>query len=224
MHIKDVFLQTPMYKSMLEGTRREWTDDHGLFTGAYDAIIKLNNSDSICTHYNKVIQMAVDEQYDTVILMHDDVSIQDSDLTVKLFEAFQDNDVVGLAGAKQVSISQPALWHLMSKQEDWSGAVAHKSPEGKVFMTNFGPMPDRCVLLDGVFLAIKVESLKDGVRFDENLKFHHYDLDFSLTCNENKLKLTTWPVWAVHDSGGLTTMSQQFTDSEKYFLDKWQKN
>ena len=223
-HTKDTFLQTPMYKSMLCGIRREWTDGHGIFTGKYDAIIKLNNSEPLWMHYNKVIEMAIDQRYDTVILLHDDVSIEDINLTGKLTDAFQDNDVVGLAGAKQASISKPALWHLMSKQEDWSGAVAHKSPDDTVFMTSFGSMPARCVLLDGVFLAINVKSLKDGVRFDENLKFHHYDLDWCLTCNENKLKLTTWPIWAVHDSGGLSDMSQEFIDSEKYFLDKWQKN
>ena len=84
----------------------------------------------------------------------------------KLEEAFKEYDIVGLAGAKQAEIKQPALWHLMSNQQDWSGAVAHPANDKQIFMTNFGPTPQRCLILDGLFLAIKVSSLKPEVRFD----------------------------------------------------------
>lgn len=223
-HNASQFEQTPLHKSILNNLAVERTESTLLYTGKIDAVIRTNNKQSICKHYNKVLQLAVSEEYDIAILMHDDVSMEDSDLIGKISKALESNDVVGLAGAQQIQLKKPALWHVMSNNDNWSGAVAHKTNDNRVFMTNFGPTPARCVLLDGVFLAIKVKSITDDIRFDENLKFHHYDLDFSLNCNKHKLKLTTWPIWAVHDSGGLNEVSQEFLESEKYFLDKWQKS
>ena len=114
----------------------------------------------------------------------------------------------------------------MSESFDWSGMVAHPANEKQIFMTNFGPSPERCLIMDGLFLAVKVSSLTDEVRFDENLPAiaHHYDLDFCLTANKHKLKLTTWPIWVVHKSPGLQNRDKSFDESEKYFIDKWRKN
>mgnify|MGYP003651850559 CR=1 FL=1 len=226
-HDRENFEKTPTYKSMLNGFLHGNGKDHDFYESMdLDAVIKTNNKENIGKHYNKVLNMAVDEEYDCAILMHDDVQIDDYSWTYKLREAFREYDVVGLAGAKQVEIKQPALWHLMAKQQDWSGAVAHPVNGDQIFMTNFGPMPQRCLVLDGLFLAVKVSSLVDEVRFDENLPAiaHHYDIDFCLTCNKHTLKLTTWPIWAIHKSPGLQDRGQDFTDSEKYFLDKWTEN
>ena len=226
MHYKSCFDETPTYKTMLDGFAAEERDEHILYTGAYtNCSVKKNNKENIGKHYNKVLDMAVTEGYDTAILMHDDVQVDDFAWPDKLEEAFKEYDVVGLAGAKQVEIKQPALWHLMSKQEDWSGAVAHPANDKQIFMTNFGPTPARCLVLDGLFLAVKVSSLTPEIRFDENIPgiAHHYDIDFSLNANKHKLKLTTWPIWAIHKSPGLDRPDPQFAHSEKYFLDKWVK-
>jgi GT2 family glycosyltransferase len=209
---------------MFHGLNGEDRSDHILYTCQdIDVVVRKQNKENIGKHYNKVIDMAVRESYDWVILMHDDVSVEDKYLETKLKKAFVNYDVVGLAGAKHIELKQPALWHLMSKEEDWSGAVAHPSGNHQVFVTNFGNTPDRCLVLDGLFLAINVSSLKPEVRFDENLPAiaHHYDLDFCLTCNKHKLKLVTWPIWVVHKSCGLDKPDQMFFDSERYFLDKW---
>lgn len=222
-HDIDRFQNSELYTSMLSSLTLERTDTAALYTGDIDAAIKINNTEHISKHYNKVLEMGIDMKYDCIILMHDDVSIEDKFLNIKLQSAFQNHDVVGLAGARQVELKQPALWHLMSKQEDWTGAVAHPASPDQVFMTNFGPTPQRCLVLDGLFLAIKVSSLTDGIRFDENIPgiAHHYDIDFSLTCNSHTLKLTTWPIWAVHRSPGLEERGNDFVESEKYFLNKW---
>ena len=224
-HNRKNFEKTPTYKSMLYGFLHGDGKDHEFYESMYvDAVVKTNNKENIGKHYNKVLKMAVQEKYDTVILMHDDVQVDDFAWPDKLQEAFEEYDVVGLAGAKQVEIKQPALWHLMSKQEDWSGAVAHPANDKQIFVTNFGPTPQRCLVLDGLFLAVKVNSLTPDIKFDENLPAiaHHYDLDFCLQANKHKLKLTTWPIWAIHRSPGLEHPAQDFVDSEKYFLDKWQ--
>tara|TARA_Y100000310_G_scaffold197205_1_gene197297 strand:- start:6527 stop:7234 length:708 start_codon:yes stop_codon:yes gene_type:complete len=225
-HNRKKFEETPTYKSMLNGFLHGGGKDHEFYeSGDLDAVIKTNNKENISKHYNSVIRMAISEKYDCVILMHDDVSMEDKYLETKLKKAFVNYDVVGLAGAKKLEIKEPALWHLMSRPEDWSGAVAHPSGNHQVSMTSFGSTPERCLVLDGVFLAINVKSLTPEIRFDEKLPAiaHHYDIDFCLNANEHKLKLVTWPIWAVHKSPGLQEPGQDFIESQKYFLKKWLK-
>ncbi len=223
-HDREGFEKTPTYKTMLNDFAISEGENHTFYEGAYTyAVVKTNNKENIGKHYNKVLEMAVTEKYDTVILMHDDIQMDDWGWPDKLEEAFKEYDVVGLAGAKQAEIKQPALWHLMSKQEDWSGAVAHPCNDKQIFMTNFGPTPQRCLIMDGLFLAIKVSSLKPEIRFDEDIPAiaHHYDIDFCLQANKHKLKLTTWPIWVVHKSPGLAGADEQFEASQKYFINKW---
>lgn len=188
------------------------------------AVVRYNNNESLGKHYNKVIQMAVEEKYDYVILMHDDVSVEDSCLLDKIETGLGEYDILGLAGSTQTQIKSPALWHLMSTPDQWSGAVAHPAGKDQVSMTSFGATPQRCLILDGLFLAIKVSSLTGDVRFDTQFKFHHYDIDFCLTANKNGLKLTTYPIWVVHESPGLEQPGTEFYDSEKRFLNKWAKS
>jgi GT2 family glycosyltransferase len=230
------FEKTPAYTTMLKGCGQSSQKQYEFYESTtVNAVIKTKNKENIGKHYNKVIQLGISENYDCIVLMHDDVSMEDAFLDQKLERAFTSYDIVGLAGARHVEIKSPALWHLMSERKFHTGCVAHPYEDvgmvthrhhGGVIMTVFGPTPRRCLVLDGVFLAIKVSSLTDEVRFDENIPSiaHHYDLDFCLTANKNKLKLTSWPIWAVHQSPGLDTPSEQFDVSEKYFIDKWKTN
>ena len=226
-HDKNGFEKTPTYQSMFPELKGEDREDHILYA-CYDmdGVVRKNNKENIGKHYNKILDMAVKEKYDAVVLMHDDIQMDDYGWPNKLEEAFKEYDIVGLAGAKQMEVKQPALWHLMSKQEDWSGAVAHPANDKQIFMTNFGPTPQRCLVLDGLFLAIKVSSLKPEVRFDEDIPAiaHHYDIDFCLQANKHKLKLTTWPIWVIHKSPGLSEQDKTFSKSEKYFIDKWTRS
>ena len=223
---QDEFLETPTAKSVLKNTTREHTDnDYVMFSGEVDAVVKSLNKENIGKHYNSVLELGVKENYDSVLLVHDDIRVEDVNWIKKLKKAHEDNDVVGLAGAKDIRIDEPALWHIMSNPETWSGSVAHPHPEGGTFVTAFGAAPRRCAVLDGLFLSIKVSSITDDIRFDENIPSiaHHYDIDFCLTANKHKLKLTTWPIWSTHESPGLEKQTDEFKTSQKYFLDKWQK-
>ena len=223
-HDRENFEKTPTYKSMLYGFLHGSGSDHEFYESMdLDGVIKISNNDNIGKHYNKVLNMAVNEGYDCVVLMHDDVQVDDHRWSEKVQEAFKDYDVVGLAGAKNIQIKEPALWHLMSDQSQWSGAVAHPTNVDQIHVTSFGPTPSRCLVLDGLFLAVKVSSITDNIRFDENIPAiaHHYDVDFCLQANKHKLKLTTWPIWAIHRSCGLEERTDEFMTSQKYFLDKW---
>ena len=227
-HNRIEFEKTSLYNTVLKDLECEYTDTTALYTGDIDAVIKLKNKENIGKFYNRTIELAISENYDCLILMHDDVSVEDKFLVKKLTKAFEAGfDIVGVAGARDAKIQRPALWHLMSGQEHWSGAVAHPHQEGGVHITAFGPTPRRCVIMDGVFLAINVNSISTygghEVRFDENIPAiaHMYDIDFCLNANKHKLKLTTWPIWLVHNSPGLMSQDKEFLDAEKYFLNKW---
>lgn len=220
------FKTTPLYTSLLKDLEEDCNDKYSFFEGDdIYSIIALQNKEQIGKQYNKFIDMAVQEKYDCVILMHDDVSVEDRFLEEKIATAFKEYDIVGLAGAKNIQIKEPALWHLMSNMEAWTGAVAHPEGATQIKSTFFGPTPARALVLDGLFLAIKVSSITDDIRFDEDIPgiAHHYDIDFCLNANKHKLKLTTWPIWCVHQSPGLSKFSDEFMKSQEYFINKWER-
>lgn len=178
-----------------------------------------NNTDGLSSVYNR--WLIHDRFRDFIILfVHDDVNIQDTFLEEKLNEAIEQYDVVGLAGGKEITLSSPALWHLMSKQ--LFGSVAHLFPDHLIRMSSFGPTPARCLLIDGLFIAVNTEKILDsGVKFDENFNFHFYDLDFSLAANRAKLKIGTWPIWVIHSGLGDSFRSKEWKECETKFLSKW---
>jgi hypothetical protein len=187
-----------------------------------------NNSLPLAQVYNKHI---IEENADKILVFcHDDIVIEDLFLTDKLNEGLEQFDILGLAGnTGPVNIQEPCLWHLMGHGH--SGAVGHFSGDSKQpskrFMTSFGPMPERVVLLDGVFLAINTAKvLESGLKFDENNPsgFHFYDLNFSLDANALQLKLGTWPIWITHQSHGLSEVSSDWEAGQKYFMEKYSKS
>ena len=186
--------------------------------------VELNNTKSLASVYNKHI---TDENKDKILVfVHDDALIEDLFLTEKLNEAIQEFDIVGVAGIKpNITLKEPALWHLMGNKEQYSGAVAHFLPNEntKRFMTNFGLTPERTILLDGVFLAVNVENIiKTELKFDETnpARFHFYDLDFCLSANRLGIKYGTWPIWLTHKSYGLTKPDPEFMEGQSWFLQK----
>ena len=115
-----------------------------------------------------------------IIFLHDDVLIEDLFWEEKLNIAFEKYDIVGLAGSKKADLTRPPAWHLMSDRQDHCGEVAH-SHEKKVWTTCFGPTDSRVLVMDGLFIAVKVKKLLDtNTRFDQRFDFHHYDITFCL--------------------------------------------
>ena len=188
-----------------------------------------DNTSPLHTVYNRFFQ----EKYRDycVVFIHDDVELNIMATVYELHRSMVDNDIVGVAGATKISnFAAPALWHLMAGSGNLSGAVAHGTDKSMnhAFMTSFGVYPQRCLLLDGVFLAVKISSvLKSDARFDESnpAVAHFYDLDFCLSANDNKLKMTTWPIYITHRSHGLESLDDsQWNAAQKWFFTKWIKN
>jgi len=185
-----------------------------------DLIVWTENTDSLSVQYNKAKKYY--EQYDAIIFLHDDVFITDAFLIEKLQVAFAQFDVVGLAGGADISLKSYGLWHMMCDPKTFSGAVSHFDNSGKEFVTAFGPFGKRCLLMDGLFLAVNPKTTKN-VNWDENVMFHHYDLLFCLEANKLKLKLGTAPIYVTHESPGLKGFSEEFKKSDAYFKEYFNK-
>jgi len=195
--------------------------------GDFELAMTSSNREGLPKLYNSYITPDIVSEFDCLLFVHDDVFIDDLKCFAKIEEQFKNNiDVVGLAGATTAKLQLPALWHLMSEQKNWTGAVAHPHDDKTIRVTSFGPVPQRCLIMDGLFLACKPNSLMHkSVRFDEGFDFHHYDIDFCLTCNASGLKMSTCNINVIHQSPGLLdSNSETYRRSERKFADKYVKN
>jgi len=182
-----------------------------------------NTTKGLGQFYNECIDNSLD--YDYLVLVHDDVDIINSDLLYQLKSGHAHFDILGVAGCVNPKIQEKNLWHWMGggmESGNLKGFAGHPSVGNSFYVSSFGPTKHRVVLLDGVFLSINLKKLKKtSVRFDDIFMFHHYDLDFCLTCNQNKLKLGVWPILINHQSPGLREFDEAFETSNKKFINKW---
>lgn len=190
-------------------------------------VINANNKTGLSKAYNK--QLVPDNliKHDIVLFVHDDVYIDDLKLKGKLYAAINNlkYDIVGLAGASQIEIKKPCLWHKMSERKNWSGAVSHTLNEEKVQVSSFGPWPQRCLVMDGLFLAVNLQRvLEVGWKFNEKYMYHHYDMASCIDANNKKLKMGTYPIWVTHASPGLKNIKDpMFLKSQKTFYSEYRK-
>lgn len=205
---KEFWATTPLGQCLFNGVKNQ----------IHSHIINYNNTTGLPLLYNEVLKIS--DYHDKICLfVHHDVSIEDAFLTEKLNEAIQQFDIVGLAGGGQVEIKSPALWHLMTERRTWSGSVAHKFPDGSINTVNFGPAPRRCLIMDGLFLALNTEKIvAKGLWFDPNYSFHHYDIQLGLDANGLGLKCGTCPIWVVHSGLGDSYQTEAWRESEEHFL------
>ena len=173
--------------------------------------------------YNRYLTPKYKKKYDIVVFAHDDVYIDDLKLRGKLYGGLKQFDIVGLAGCLNPVIKAPAMWHLMSEPKDYRGFVghAHKQDVNLIHMSAYGPSPSRVMLVDGLFMAVNLETvLNTDWKFNENFSFHHYDLAASLDANYMKLKLGVIPIHAIHASMGLHNYhDKEFQQSQSKFLE-----
>jgi hypothetical protein len=166
-----------------------------------------NNTRGLSSIYNIAIEEAK-QRPAILVFIHDDVWLNDFFWTERVRESLTQFDVVGLAGNLRRVPRQPA-WAFATPDLQWdehkylSGTVGH----GKGFPCNiastFGPSRQECKLLDGLLLIADSEVLaKSGLCFDEQFKFHFYDMDFCRQAELKRLRMGTWPLSVVHESGG----------------------
>ena len=191
--------------------------------GKHDASIAFGNRRGLPDVYNARIEAAEADRM--LVFVHDDVWLPDFFLHEHLSAALDAFDVVGVAGCTTRQPKQ-AGWAFLDGTfrpiagRDSSGAIAHgKNPFGAI--SYFGPSPQACQLLDGVFLAARAGRLREaGVRFDPRYRFHFYDIDFCRTARERGLRVGTWPISLVHQSeGGFDTPDWHAAYAD--YLAKW---
>lgn len=183
----------------------------------------INNDVGLPEAYNKKIENHINDGYNYMIFLHDDIWIYDTFIFEKLEEAFKKYDIVGLAGSSEFDITKnPICWH-NSSRTTWRGFVEHPQEFPTATMNSFGPQ-GACVVLDGLFLAVKTSKLREGLRFDEDFKFDFYDSALCLDAQLNyNCKLGTAPIHVKHDSHGEGIRKQSYADAQKLFFKKYSK-
>lgn len=185
-----------------------------------------NTTKGLSQFYNECINRyknSNDIKY--LIFCHDDVQIINGDFIEQTKKGLEVYDVIGVAGCINPKIIEKNLWHWMTDKSNYRGFAGHPydiSNKNSFYVTSFGPTPARVAIIDGVYMAVNLSKLsKTDVKFDEQFTFHHYDIDFSLQCNKNSLKIGVWPILINHQSPGLHQFNETWNDSNEKFIKKW---
>lgn len=187
----------------------------------YELKVVHSNIEPLPVVYNREIRNAIADGVDWLFLIHDDVVLLSDPIRGCELGLDRGYDLIGVAGTSKISLTSPALWHLMSSRGHLHGMVYHDIGDQR-FPTMFGRHPHQAVMIDGVFMALGPNVLSSNVRFDENIPsgFHFYDLDFSLSCHLQGLKVGVESILIAHQSGGLKEFTPEWTAGEEYFLKK----
>lgn len=176
--------------------------------------------------YNEAIRDAASRPA-ILIFLHDDVHLCDFFWAMHVISGLRVFDVIGLAGNKRRVPRQPS-WYYADERftrdapENLSGIVGHGSgfPPGNI--SYYGPPGQQVKLLDGLFLAVHSDTLRARhVEFDERFDFHFYDMDFCRAAEVKGLRLGTWTVSVIHESGG-NFASESWRAAYGRYLEKWQ--
>lgn len=213
----------PFFVSCTRGSKEETDLYHSLRKLGADRFHFFEDNRSGLSHcYNSVLdeKLAGDG---VIIFVHDDVVLGDLYIREKLAGAFDELGyaIAGLAGTSDFKISpylNPTTW-MQPPLEACSGAVEHQPAGQPASMEAYGPVPKRCVVLDGLFLAVDLKKL-GSLRFDEQFPFHFYDLDFCLTAHRAGLALGTVNIYVTHRSHG-NRRSDEFKKAQGRFHAKW---
>lgn len=188
------------------------------------AQIFFQNGRGLGACYNQAIDETANEE-EILVFVHDDVTIADFFWVDKLTLGLGKFDVVGLAGNKRRVARQPA-WAFIDDRFTWddrsnlSGIVGH----GDGFpcaIDVFGDVMQPLKLMDGVLLAMRKRTLtRNGVRFDEQFRFHFYDMDICRQFEEKNVSMGAAPLGIIHASGGAFGSAEWRAGYETY-LQKW---
>lgn len=189
-----------------------------------DIILFPENEKSLPELYNIGIDYAIANDFDALIMVHDDVKILENPIPA-LERLLPEYGLIGVAGTSKVELTSPALWHIMGGGFDSGnlhGAVYHEYDGKERQISKFGPYPHRVVMIDGVFMAMSREAFtKVRFREDNPAKFHFYDLSLSLDCVANGIKVGVGNILINHASPGLREFTPEWRAGEQWFLNTY---
>lgn len=214
------FSERPIYKSLHR--QHDMLDLFSKYSFTYKVVY--DNKRGLSEIYNEFLYNP-EHREDILLFVHDDVELVDVFMVDRLIAS--PYTVTGLAGTKQANLTCKPAWHLMSAQSEWVGEVAHsKYDEEKknhlIWTTRFGPTQSRALLIDGLFIAVDVKTaIKQEVKFDNDFKFHHYDMAFCLDCNHKKVKVGVMPINVIHHGLGDSMNTPEWVESAVNFTRKY---
>jgi hypothetical protein len=204
----------------------------------YRSCIFFENSKGLSEIYNFFIEQRLSLEYNSgvtdeiLVFIHDDVWIDDANVGQHLVDSLKEFDVVGVLGSVDRAAGQ-ANWaylpvpiklngfELLSNPNmgGVSGSISGGvNPCGDILY--YGPWKRECELLDGVFLAVRKQTLSQtSLRFDPCFDFHFYDLDFCRAARTHGLRLGTWPISLTHQSVG--AVGEDWLLAHSAYLSKW---
>lgn len=186
--------------------------------------IFFENSRGLGACYNEAVD-EIDNPEEILVFIHDDVTLADFFWVDKLLLGLQKFDVIGLAGNKRRVARQPA-WAFIDENFTWdarenlSGIVGH----GDGFpcsLSVYGEVWQPLKLMDGVLIATRKKTLTaHGVRFDEQFRFHFYDMDLCRQLEAKNVSMGTAPLGVIHASGGAFG-GPDWRQGYQTYLEKW---
>ena len=166
-----------------------------------------NNRMGLGQRYNHAIEDARGRPA-ALVFVHDDVWLGEKRWSAAVLKGLQAFDVIGVAGNRRRLAKQPA-WAFIDQQLSWdepanlSGKVGRGKGDAPCGINDYGASSQSVKLLDGLLLAADSRVLLENeVRFDPVFQFHFYDMDFCRSCERKDLRMGTWPISVVHESGG----------------------
>jgi hypothetical protein len=175
-----------------------------------------DNKRGLSECYNEILKDPKNQDK-MVLFVHDDVVLEDIFLYEKLMNT--PYSITGLAGTKSFNKKvDKTAWHLCAtSKEDFVGEVAHIK-DNQIWTTVFGRTQSRALIVDGLFIACKVNDLvQKDLYFNEEFSFHHYDMTFCLNANEKKVSVGVLPIRVIHYGLGDSMLTAQWEESNKKF-------
>lgn len=183
------------------------------------------NSLGLPVIYNRAIEASKSSPA-ILVFVHDDVHLCDFFWPDRIFDSLDQFQLVGLAGNKRRVPNQPS-WAFIDAKLTWdspenlSGVVGHGQGFPPANLSNFGAPCQEVKMLDGLMLIARSETLVEGgLRFDEDFAFDFYDLDMCRQAEIKGIKMGTWSISVVHESGGNFGSPPWCAAYDKY-LKKW---
>lgn len=199
--------------------------EHGGFNAFADLDVVWSNRKGLSAAYNVKLEEYGATDVEFLVFVHDDVYIDDLKLVDKLRTAQRNlgYQIIGAAGSVRVKVSHPGLWHLMADRTQHRGFVQHFLGNGQIIGSAFGPTPCEVVLIDGLFMAVHLPSVREkGWKFNENYDFHHYDLSSCLDAFQKGLRIGVYPIHLIHNSWGLDSCDNpSWSASNQRFLQEY---
>ena len=198
----------------------------GLFKAPFVELTLFDeNKTGLPALYNEALRDAAADPA-ILIFVHDDVHLIDFFWPIHILNGLKLFHIIGLAGNKRRVPRQPA-WGFIDDKFTWdapenlSGIVGHGNGFPPQNVSSYGTPGQQVKLLDGLLLAAHSETLlKHDVRFDERFTFHFYDLDFCRQAELKNLRMGTWTLSVIHESGG-NFNSPSWREGYAKYLDKW---